>query len=220
MNCLTKLFQQKRRRIGYIQAFSGPMISKRDSSEMNSMETVKVLNIDIQNITRQELLENLKEGVLVTPNLDHLIKLQKDKEFYDVYQKSEWVVCDSKILCLFGKLLKTPIKEAIPGSSFFTSYYMYHKDDADCKIFLLGAKEGIAAKAMEHINEKVGRQTMVRAAMLLGSPMGICPARVKKLQISTNICGEKLKNCGYQFKWSFEEALKDWFEDNDRKGLL
>lgn len=30
---------------------------------------------------------------------------------------------------------------------------------------------------------------MARAAMLLGSPMGICPARVKKLQISTNICG-------------------------------
>ncbi len=60
---------------------------------------------------------------------------------------------------------------------------------------------------------------MARMAMLLGSPMGICPARVKKLQISTNICGEKLKNCGYQFKWSFEEALKDWFEDNDRKGL-
>ena len=54
------------------------------------METVKVLNIDIQNITRQNLLENLKEGVLVTPNLNHLIKLQKDREFYDVYQKSEW----------------------------------------------------------------------------------------------------------------------------------
>ena len=60
---------------------------------------------------------------------------------------------------------------------------------------------------------------MARAAMLLGSPMGICPARVKKLQISTNICGEKLKSCGYQFKWSFEEALEDWFEDNDKKGL-
>ena len=30
------------------------------------METVKVLNINILNITRQELLENLKEGVLVT----------------------------------------------------------------------------------------------------------------------------------------------------------
>ena len=36
MNCLTKLFQQKRRRIGYILAFSDPMISKRDSSDTQS----------------------------------------------------------------------------------------------------------------------------------------------------------------------------------------
>ena len=127
------------------------------------METVKVLNIDILNITRQQLLENLHEGVLITPNLDHLIKLQKDKDFYDCYKKAEWVVCDSNILRLFSKLLKTPFVEAIPGSSFFTSYYMYHKDDADCKIFLLGAKEGVAAKAMERINAKVGRQIVVGA---------------------------------------------------------
>ena len=131
--------------------------------EIKNMDKIRILNIDVLNITRQQLLENLHEGVLITPNLDHLIKLQKDKEFYDVYQKSEWVVCDSKILYLFGKLLKTPIKEAIPGSSFFTSYYMYHKDDADCKIFLLGAKEGIAAKAMERINEKVGHKMVVGA---------------------------------------------------------
>lgn len=56
------------------------------NSNRTIMETIKVLNIDILNITLQELLANLKEGVLVTPNLDHLIKLQKDKEFYDVYQ--------------------------------------------------------------------------------------------------------------------------------------
>ena len=54
----------------------------------------------------------------------------------------------------------------------------------------------------------------------LGAPMGICPARVKKLQISTNICGKKLAGCGYKFKWTFEEALEDWFNDNGRKGLL
>ena len=41
MNCLTKLFQQKRRRIGYIQAFSGPMISKRDSSAQKYKVTVE-----------------------------------------------------------------------------------------------------------------------------------------------------------------------------------
>ena len=53
----------------------------------------------------------------------------------------------------------------------------------------------------------------------MGAPMGICPARVKKLQISTNICGKKLAGCGYKFKWSFEEALEDWFNDNNRQYL-
>ena len=127
------------------------------------MDKLRILNIDVLNITRQQLLENLHEGVLITPNLDHLIKLQKDKDFYDCYKKAEWVVCDSNILRLFSKLLKKPFVEAIPGSSFFTSYYIYHKDDADCKIFLLGAKEGVAAKAMERINAKVGRQIVVGA---------------------------------------------------------
>jgi nucleoside-diphosphate-sugar epimerase len=51
-------------------------------------------------------------------------------------------------------------------------------------------------------------------AKLVGSPMGICPARVKKLQISTNICGKKMASSSYQFKLSFDEALKDWYEDN------
>lgn len=51
-------------------------------------------------------------------------------------------------------------------------------------------------------------------AKIIGSPMGICPERVKKLQISTNICGKKLAESGYQFKWTFEEAVKDWFNDN------
>lgn len=56
-------------------------------------------------------------------------------------------------------------------------------------------------------------------AQLLGSPMGICPARVKKLQISTNICGKKMANSGYQLKYTFEEALADWYHDNMEKCL-
>lgn len=60
---------------------------------------------------------------------------------------------------------------------------------------------------------------LAACAKMVGSPMGICPARVKKLQISTNICGKKMKESGYQFKYSFEEALADWFEDNKRQCL-
>jgi len=56
-------------------------------------------------------------------------------------------------------------------------------------------------------------------AQMVGSPMGICPARVKKLQISTNICGKKMEESGYQFKWTFEEALADWYQDNQQQYL-
>jgi len=48
-----------------------------------------------------------------------------------------------------------------------------------------------------------------------GKSFGIHPDRVKKLMISTNISGKKLKESDYQFQYSFEEALKDWYNDND-----
>ena len=30
---------------------------------------------------------------------------------------------------------------------------------------------------------------------------------------------KKLAGCGYKFKWTFEEALEDWFNDNNRQYL-
>jgi exopolysaccharide biosynthesis WecB/TagA/CpsF family protein len=127
------------------------------------METTKILNINFQNVTSRDLLSSFKKGVMINPNVDVLMKLQKDKEFYNLCNRADWVVCDSKILYLCSKLLKHPIKEAIPGSGFASKFYMYHKDDEDCKIFLLGAMDGVAQKAMENINRKVGRNIVVGA---------------------------------------------------------
>lgn len=124
---------------------------------------ISILNIKIRSFTQKELLEQMAEGVLYTPNLDHLIKLQHDREFYDIYQQAEWIVCDSQILYLASKLLKQSLPMAIPGSSFFTAFYNYHANDPDCKIFLLGAAEGVAKKAMENINRRVGRQIVIDA---------------------------------------------------------
>lgn len=125
--------------------------------------SVRFLNLNILSLTQKELLEQMAEGVLYTPNLDHLIKLQHDREFYDIYQQAEWVVCDSQILYLASKLLKRSLPMAIPGSSFFTAFYNYHANNLNCKIFLLGAAEGVAKKAMENINRRVGRQIVVGA---------------------------------------------------------
>ncbi|KFC20009.1 NAD-dependent epimerase/dehydratase family protein [Chryseobacterium sp. FH1] len=48
-----------------------------------------------------------------------------------------------------------------------------------------------------------------------GKSFGIHPDRVKKLMISTNITGKKFKNSGYEFHYTFEEAIRDWYKDND-----
>ena len=40
------------------------------------MNKSKILNVEIDNISQRDILAQLKKGVLVTPNVDQLIKLQ------------------------------------------------------------------------------------------------------------------------------------------------
>ena len=62
------------------------------------MNRIKILNVEIDNISQEELLAQLKKGVLVTPNVDDLIKHQHDKDFHRMASQAEFVVCDSKIM--------------------------------------------------------------------------------------------------------------------------
>lgn len=127
------------------------------------MKRIEILNVTLDNISQDGLLKQLKKGVLVTPNVDQIVKMQSDRVYYDIVRRAEWCVCDSKILYLCAKITGSPLPEAIPGSSFFPAFYEYHKNDENCKIFLLGAMEGVAQKAMDCINKKMGRQMVVGA---------------------------------------------------------
>ena len=126
-------------------------------------DRISILNIKVDNITKNDLLKKFDKGVLVTPNVDHLMKLQHDRELYEIYQKAEYVTVDSQIVRLALKFLGTPVKEVITGSDFFPSFYNYHKENDKIKIFLLGAAPGVADKALKIINEKVGRKIIVGA---------------------------------------------------------
>ncbi|MCC8110973.1 MAG: NAD(P)-dependent oxidoreductase [Ruminococcus sp.] len=53
-----------------------------------------------------------------------------------------------------------------------------------------------------------------------GKKVGIHPARVKKLMVSTNINGLKLSKSGYKFHYTLEESFKDWFKDCKEEGLF
>jgi len=130
---------------------------------MLKLQKVKILNIEFDNITSEELLKKLSQegGVVFTPNVDHLVQLQKDREFYETYRQANYRTCDSKILIYAAQLLGTPIVEKVSGSDFFPAFYQYNKNNQDVKIFLLGAAEGVASKAQEIINEKVGREIII-----------------------------------------------------------
>lgn len=128
-------------------------------------EKITILNTDIDNISQNELLRNLtlNGGIVYTPNVDHLIRLQRDVEFCLAYDLATYKVCDSQIVMYASKFLGTPIREKVCGSDLFPAFYEYNKDNPNVKIFLLGGKEGVAEKAQENINRKVGREIVVGA---------------------------------------------------------
>ncbi|HLT88885.1 MAG TPA: WecB/TagA/CpsF family glycosyltransferase [Sphingobacterium sp.] len=128
---------------------------------MSNRDKVSFLNIELDNVALDDLLRRLDSGVFITPNVDHIMKLQKDRSFYRIYQNADWIVCDSNIVQLGLKFLGKPVKEVIPGSSFFQAYYQHHKNNDQIEIFLLGAAEGIAKQAQQKINKKVGRNMVV-----------------------------------------------------------
>lgn len=50
-------------------------------------------------------------------------------------------------------------------------------------------------------------------AKALGSPLGICPERVRKLMVSTNIDGSRLAR-HYTPRYTLEEAIADWLKES------
>lgn len=133
--------------------------------ETGKGETVNILGVEIDNLSRGELLERLdaEGGVVVTPNVDHLMKLQKDLQFQEVYNAVEYRVCDSKILMYAARFLGTPIRDKISGSDLLPWFCDYNKDNSDVKIFMLGAAPGVAKLAQQRINERIGREIIVEA---------------------------------------------------------
>lgn len=126
-------------------------------------EQVNILNVPFHNLSLLEFLEELHHGVVFTPNVDHLMKLQKDSEFLDTYLKADYRVCDSQILMYASKFLGTPIKEKISGSDFFPAFCRFHRNNEATTIFLLGGAAGVADKAKAKINSKIGRDIIIGA---------------------------------------------------------
>lgn len=124
-------------------------------------QRVEILDIPIDNIGVTDFLNQLKQGVVFTPNVDHVMKLQKDADFQKAYSKADYRVCDSQILMFAAKFLGTPIKAKISGSDLFPMFCEHHRHNEAIQIFILGGAEGIADRARQRINQRIGRNIIV-----------------------------------------------------------
>lgn len=99
------------------------------------------------------LIQENKNAYVVTPNVDHIVQLETNKELQDVYANASLILTDGKPLLWIAKWYGTPIKEKISGSDLFPLLC----DMAAKKgysMFFLGAAEGVAAKAADNLMNK------------------------------------------------------------------
>lgn len=121
---------------------------------------IKILNTEVDNCTLDEALEKIEAFIMdkmnayvVTPNLDHLVMLERDLQFRKVYEDADLVLVDGKPLIWLAKANKTPIKAKISGSDLFPQIAELCAKKG-YKMFFLGAAEGVAQKAAERLEQK------------------------------------------------------------------
>lgn len=124
------------------------------------MARIKFMNTDIDNLTMAETLNEIDKLIqkkncsyVVTPNVDHIVRLEKDEELQKVYKNASLILTDGKPLIWISKWYKTPIKEKISGSDLFPRVCQLAANK-NYTMYLLGAAEGVADTAAKNLMKK------------------------------------------------------------------
>ena len=125
---------------------------------------VKLLNVEVDDVSMDELVETFRHGVMLTLHVDMIMKLQTDRDFYALLPKFDVITCDSQILTTAARLLRTPLRQRVSGSDYFPRFYWRYREDPGVTIFICGGAPGVAEIARSRINSKVGREMVVGSA--------------------------------------------------------
>lgn len=124
------------------------------------MTRMRLMNTEIDNLTMDETLNAIDSLIkedncsyVVTPNVDHIVQLEKDEELKRVYENASLILTDGKPLIWISNWYKTPIKEKISGSDLFPRVCELAAKKG-YTMYLLGAAEGVADKAAKNLMDK------------------------------------------------------------------
>ena len=122
---------------------------------------VPMLNAWVHDVAMDDIVENFREGVMLTLHVDMIMKLQQDREFYDLLDKFDVITCDSQIMYFATKWLGIPVQERVSGSDYFPKFYTRYAHDPSVTVFLLGGKDGVADMAAKNVNAKIDREMII-----------------------------------------------------------
>lgn len=123
-------------------------------------DVVSIGGIQITNLSFFDCLDRIghcvgksAQAFIVTPNIDHIIKLQRDAEFREVYKHADLVLADGVPLLWAASFLGTPLKEKISGSDLFPKLCEVAAQKG-WRLFFMGGREGAADKAAEVLTQR------------------------------------------------------------------
>lgn len=124
------------------------------------MQKADILGVRFDAITLSEAVEiawndiDVREkGYVVTPNPEIVTLCRKDAEFRDIVNAASLVLPDGIGIIYAAKILGLPLRERVPGIEFAEAL-MCTMAQKQGRLFLLGAKPGVAEKAAKNLKEK------------------------------------------------------------------
>lgn len=131
------------------------------------MSRIKLMNIMIDNLLMNEALDAIvsiidkKEKILVvTPNVDHIVKLEGNARFQNAYENAGLVLVDGTPIMWIAKWYGTPLKEKITGPRL-TDKIFELASQKGYGVFILGAGDGVAEIAAQKMRQKYSNCNVV-----------------------------------------------------------
>ena len=119
-----------------------------------------ILGVRFDDVSRQEaaqlgaaMLEQDQFHYVVTPNPEFILAAEKDADFRQVLNSADLVIPDGIGVVYSAKILGTPLKERVPGIEFAADM-LAKLDQMGGRLYLLGAKPGVAQEAGRRILER------------------------------------------------------------------
>jgi len=118
-----------------------------------------ILGVHIDDLTLDEavaagiaLLDRPAAHYVVTPNPEFILTAKKDEDFRTVLNQADLALADGVGVTYAAKILGRPLKGRAPGIDFAQGL-MAHMARSGHRLFLLGAKPGVAEQAAENLKK-------------------------------------------------------------------